>query len=98
MLDEALAALPEHAAGGGVRIRAGTAGGRGLASECRSRQVGFSIGTNKTEGIQETISHLDTGALAWEPALPAEPGQETTAQAAEATHLAGASERPPEPG
>ena len=68
MLDEALAALPEHAKAGGVRIRAGAAGGRGLASERRSRQIGFSIGASKTGGIQEAISHLNSNRLAWEPA------------------------------
>ena len=95
VLDEALAALPEHAKAGGVRIRVDSAGSRGLAWECRQRGVGFSMGASKTSGIQEAISHLDTDALAWEPALPAEPGGETEAQVAEATHLVDDSEWPP---
>ena len=95
VLDEALAALPEHAKAGGVRIRVDSAGSRGLAWECRQRQVGFSMGASRTAGIQEAISHLETDALAWEPALPAEPGQDTEAQVAEATHLVDMSEWPP---
>ena len=95
VLDEALAALPEHAVAGGVRIRVDAAGSRGLAWECRQRGVGFSMGASTTTGIQEAISHLETDALAWEPALPAEPGGETEAQVAEATHLVDTTEWPP---
>lgn len=96
VLEQALSVLPEAAAAG-VRIRVDSAGGPALAWECRRRQVGFSIVARRRRDIQTAISHLlelEDG-LAWEPALPAEPGQETQAQVAEATHLVDASAWPP---
>ena len=95
VLEQALSALPEHAAAAGVRIRVDSAGGPALAWECRSRRIGFSIVARRRRGIEAAVYKLDSDDLAWEPALPAEPGQKTRAQVTEATHLVDASKWPP---
>lgn len=106
VLDQAIAGLPEHVAGGhrpgddpgmvkrGLRVRTDSAGCTRFVWHCRERNVGFSVVARSNASVHAAISRIRFDDDAWQPALTQAGEARPGAAVAELTHLVDLSEWP----